>query len=151
MERGQGPWTRGQERTKKGGQAALPWLPGQRLRRTLPERLECPLSVLLSLLSPSLLTLGLPRAVGSTSLLTPPQLPHNPAPAPCRCLGASYHILLQDNCNIDIQRTWALADCGLTRSQTGLGFLSRGHGQLLVEKLGPSISEQERARNPAPF
>ena len=95
--------------------------------------------------------LGVAQGRGFYILIDTPQLPHNPAPAPCHCLGAKYHILLQDNCNIDIQRTWALADCGLTRSQTGLGFLSRGHGQLLVEKLGPSISEQERARNPAPF
>lgn len=148
---GPGALDKGTGQEEEGRPGCPPLLPGQRLRRTLPECLECPAQRPALPAVPLTPHLGVAQGRGFYILIDTPQLPHNPAPAPCHCLGASYHILLQDNCNIDIQRTRALADCGLTRSQTGLGFLSRGHGQLLVEKLGPSISEQERARNPAPF
>jgi len=152
MERGQGPWDTGpgEEEEQKGGQAFAPGCPGQRQRSSPPERLmrpaQSPVVPAASLIS----HLRVAQGCGFYTFIDIPRLPHDSAPAPGHCLGASYHHPSPGR--LQHKHVENTGVSGLAAyPQAGSGFLFQGDGQLLVEKLGPPISEPQRARNPAPF
>ena len=91
----------------------------------LPERLKLPLRVLLSLPPPSLLTSELPRAVGSTRLLTSLDSPTTLLQPLATVSEPATTILLQDDCNTNMQRTRASADLPRTHRQAP-AFFSKG-------------------------
>lgn len=93
MERGQGPWDKGtgEEEEQKGGQACAPWLPWTAAEEqpslsigAPPQRPVLPAASLTPHLRGA-------QGRGFYMLIDIPRLPHDSAPAPGQCLGASYH------------------------------------------------------------